>query len=180
MRRSPVDVSSPKRVCPWTAPAELVLECCSVSHWKKKWLFFFSPNRQIALGKSSNSKHAHSSPYNFKIITRLHFCGQRTRGASMQRAWKMSMSQETWVRSFDVLHSRGAGRDQQLSMFPRLQCHQGLPDSLSRRGSWGKHEMLFGWRRSSNLWNYEQLCATQATKQTQRGPKKRNSKSFPN
>lgn len=28
----------------------------------------------------------------------------------MQRAWKKSMSQETWARSFDVLHSGGAGR----------------------------------------------------------------------
>lgn len=63
-------------------------------HTRKKSAFFFS-NRKIVLGKSRNSKHAHSSPYNFKIITRLHFCGQKPRAASMQRAWKDSVSQET-------------------------------------------------------------------------------------
>lgn len=109
---------------------------------KNGFFFFFFSNRQIALGKSSNSKCAHPSPYIFKIITQLHFCRQKARAASMQRAWKKSMNQETWARSFNVLHSRGAGRAQQLSMFPQLLCCQDLPSS-EQRGKLGKAQGAF-------------------------------------
>lgn len=110
LRRSAL-VSLPKRACASLCTSR---RCCSVSHWRKKPVLFFL-NWEIAPGKSSNSKCARSSPYNSEIITRLHFCEQTTRSASVQGAWKKSMSQETWTWSFDVLHSEGLG---ELSSFP--------------------------------------------------------------
>lgn len=56
----------------------------------------------------------------------------------MQRAWKKSMSQETWARSFDVLHSGGAERAQQLSMSPMTPVILGPAQTLCAEGEAGE------------------------------------------
>lgn len=69
VRRSPVDVSSHKRVWACTALAELVLECRSVSRGGESVFFVvvaFLPNRQIALGRSSSWKRLIPPPATLK------------------------------------------------------------------------------------------------------------------
>lgn len=101
-------------------PRGFVLVCApaedaAVFHTGEKKPVPFFLNWGIAFWKSSNWKHAHSSPYNSEIITRLHFCEWTTRCASLQGVWKRRMRWGTWIRSFDVLHYEGLG---ELSSFP--------------------------------------------------------------